>query len=1388
MQVSGFTGEFERFVDPPWFAIQRIVGLYGLIGESARRAQLGKSSLEWSARALPQTAFGQLAPEDILYGTPVAQDVLRRANPLQWADAFQIKPNLAQDIQEFSAMYASGRRYLSPREARAASRVVSEAFTHMRAGQAAYQAIIGRQKFVANVLAGMYRTDSSGAFLRGDTDVLPDDFIEYTLDDFGLKYGTTYGEFRQRYDQPTTTGLHQIASTAATSYEAQAAELAPGGAVFRQVDSIQKAVRLAARAERETQRYQMAGEAEYMHAVQPGVASLRGGLGGALREAEASIRSFADTLDKRGKVSVEQYSSMLQESLQSLDSKMKMIDIHGSALSKDAVRLKYEVEQGVSATEIDPRTGKPRQLGFHEHIARSRELQAVQLEQGQLDAAMLRLRERYVAADAEHDRLRPELQRRRENFRRSQTIQHALWAPWQVEMMRAFGELPAQEAFLYAAEVDKLQSDAAYLSGGTSVGVSAEAGRRSADAAFAQYYRGRGAESGFLGISAFINRMMADNPALARTLGSVQPWLTGAGYLLMGELYTSQMTGGRMGLFLGDDGKLFGRHSVVGNIPRFGRDVGAAFSLMGQHPQALGTIAGMGAAGATAAGLAGAGIVAGTAAVIGAGWEAARSLGALPGRQDFLTELGSGARNIWGEIVKSHDELFLVSNLLSGMGFPEAWKQAQQDAAIAGAWAAGYMPSDSDDDVTKARRALVGAGYAKGDRIDPQAIAASRAQAAAIGLTDLDQWARVYAGLGQFEGALGMEAGDIFSQMAQNARSTGFMGAQATQYVEIMGRLMQTLPESQRPYAMAGQELAGMQAQTLMQLGKRDVIGMMPSLLRQGVAQAQMGMTVVDKQIELANRTTQRQILGMGLEFSMRIPEMLQWGMEYGQDPMLGAQLAARASAAYGGATPRFGADYFIDMARPGAMRAWDMQRYSDVSAALAPYATQFRWDGDTLEAITRRMGDLDAYGRQQFMRSFGLTSGFDWSNAIRGQLSVRGPGQLGIEEYDTLASMITHDTLGRPIYFQPQREMNRLGVRQDRGRQELYFAQAGTQLYHQEQLMMASRALEDFQYGALPDGQSRAQRDARFYADLNLDRMRLNIRQAEFNLGVGAGYQDRQRALQRQMMEMQYQWRSDDIGVAGYRANVQYQWQREDFAVNRNVLNLQSRWEMEDLDEAIRFSSGRDRIRLMRQRDRTVTMQNVQRSQLDRQEARGATAFEWGEEDRAKALDRLNKEMAIKREMVSLDEESIKKQREFAREQIELMRREEGFLTTKRGEMEDQFKLEDDYRKDRRESEDASLQAQKDRLAQEKKFYEEMKPLQDAYILAMETYEDNMQAHWLAANGYMAEFKKFLEEELAEGKGLYEIWRKFWQIPENVTYPSAGSMRWLDRATRGID
>lgn len=102
--------------------------------------------------------------------------------------------------------------------------------------------------------------------------------------------------------------------------------------------------------------------------------------------------------------------------------------------------------------------------------------------------------------------------------------------------------------------------------------------------------------------------------------------------------------------------------------------------------------------------------------------------------------------------------------------------------------------------------------------------------------------------------------------------------------------------------------------------------------------------------------------------------------------------------------------------------------------------------------------------------------------------------------------------------------------------------------------------------------------------------------------------------ALQQQGMDLRGGMRQWQFGFQRQGMDLQRQFRVEDYQYQDQVRGLQGAWQLEDLDEAIRMSSGRDRRTLVRQRERTVTSQNLEEEQIDR--VRDRQEQLWARED----------------------------------------------------------------------------------------------------------------------------------------------------------------------------
>ncbi|MHC4542914.1 MAG: hypothetical protein ACYSYL_00105 [Planctomycetota bacterium] len=103
--------------------------------------------------------------------------------------------------------------------------------------------------------------------------------------------------------------------------------------------------------------------------------------------------------------------------------------------------------------------------------------------------------------------------------------------------------------------------------------------------------------------------------------------------------------------------------------------------------------------------------------------------------------------------------------------------------------------------------------------------------------------------------------------------------------------------------------------------------------------------------------------------------------------------------------------------------------------------------------------------------------------------------------------------------------------------------------------------------------------------------------------------YQDQQRALN-------YSQFMENWGVRAERMPTQFQWQREDLAFQGQQQSIQFGWQMEDIQENLRFATGRDRRRLLRQQERAAIQFGMGQGRLETQGERVDVREGWAQED----------------------------------------------------------------------------------------------------------------------------------------------------------------------------
>jgi hypothetical protein len=132
-----------------------------------------------------------------------------------------------------------------------------------------------------------------------------------------------------------------------------------------------------------------------------------------------------------------------------------------------------------------------------------------------------------------------------------------------------------------------------------------------------------------------------------------------------------------------------------------------------------------------------------------------------------------------------------------------------------------------------------------------------------------------------------------------------------------------------------------------------------------------------------------------------------------------------------------------------------------------------------------------------------------------------------------------------------------------------------------------------------------------------------------------------------------------------------QRSWTQQDWQFQDQTHALQVGWQMQDFDEAIRYSSGRERRDLIKQRDRSVISNNLNEMQKDTTRERQGEV--WAKED-----ERFEKQKEYQNELNKLDIESFELNKS---QRVETLALDQQSWARKKKEWEEQSKIEDQMR-----------------------------------------------------------------------------------------------------------
>lgn len=188
--------------------------------------------------------------------------------------------------------------------------------------------------------------------------------------------------------------------------------------------------------------------------------------------------------------------------------------------------------------------------------------------------------------------------------------------------------------------------------------------------------------------------------------------------------------------------------------------------------------------------------------------------------------------------------------------------------------------------------------------------------------------------------------------------------------------------------------------------------------------------------------------------------------------------------------------------------------------------------------------------------------------------------------------------------------------------------------------------------------------------------------------------FNEAQRGLAREHFTENWQVRAE-------RMPVQFQRRREDLAFQGAQASLQFGWQMEDVQENLRFATGRDRRRLLRQQERATISYGMQMGQLDTAGQRLGQDEQWAQED----LERQKRQFE---ERFALQDDYQERYRLY---------------------IEQRRQLEDELQDVHEFGARLSIEMATEQLAKQRELREELRAIQQVVLAINETSQDNAAA-----------------------------------------------------------
>lgn len=132
-----------------------------------------------------------------------------------------------------------------------------------------------------------------------------------------------------------------------------------------------------------------------------------------------------------------------------------------------------------------------------------------------------------------------------------------------------------------------------------------------------------------------------------------------------------------------------------------------------------------------------------------------------------------------------------------------------------------------------------------------------------------------------------------------------------------------------------------------------------------------------------------------------------------------------------------------------------------------------------------------------------------------------------------------------------------------------------------------------------------------------------------------------------------------EGMGVQQKQSAKEYQWQQQDWTYGEQTAQTHFGWAMEDYDREIRFSRGRDRRQLERQRDRAVVDETMREGHSQDEKSRIDERRKWELESQDRQKRYFEEDKKLQQERLDKDKEFFAVSRAFGEERLQLQRTE---------------------------------------------------------------------------------------------------------------------------------